>query len=58
MPTHLINNPEHWGERARQTRLIAEGARDSEAKRLLLNLVDSYEQLARRAEDRALGKRS
>jgi hypothetical protein len=53
-----LNDPEHWRERAKQTLLFAESARNPEAKRLLLNLVDSYEQLAKRAEDRALGKRS
>ena len=55
--TNLLNNPAHWRQRAQETRLIAESARDPEAKRLQLNLVESYEQLATRAEDRALGKR-
>jgi hypothetical protein len=38
--------------------LIAESARDQETKRLLMNLVESYQQLAKRAEDRTREKRT
>jgi hypothetical protein len=41
VPTNLLGNPEHWRQRAEETRLIAESACDQETKRLLLNLVES-----------------
>ena len=52
-----INNPDHWRERARAMSAMAETARDPEARRLLLHLVDSYERQARRTEERLTGKR-
>src|SRR5262245_46203317 len=46
-----LNDPEHWRDRARQTRATAETVTDSAAKRAMLTIADEY--LANRAEDPA-----
>jgi hypothetical protein len=48
----LLDKPERWRLRAEEMRKLAEATHDPEAKRLLLNLVTSYEKLAKRAEHR------
>jgi hypothetical protein len=48
----LLDKPERWRKRAEQTRTIAAGMRDTEAKRVMLSLAKSYEELAKPAEDR------
>ena len=50
----LINDPEHWQLRAEEARAIAEEMTDPEARRQMLQVADSYEEIARRAEARAL----
>jgi len=48
----LFNDPKHWRERAEEARRHAEQMADAEAKRTMLGIADSYEQLARKAEAR------
>jgi len=50
-----LNDPEHWRDRARQTRATAETVTDSAAKRAMLTIADEYDELAKRAEDRRSG---
>ena len=52
-----LDNARYWRERAEEVRVQAELMRDSEAKRHMLGIANSYELLARRAEERAKGKR-
>jgi hypothetical protein len=49
----LLNDPEHWRERAKRGRALAEQMTDQEAKRIMLSIVPGYENLAKRAEARA-----
>ena len=45
-----LHDAAYWRKRAEESRLIAEGMRDPEAKRMLLNIAAGYDHLAARAE--------
>jgi hypothetical protein len=49
MPDDLLNNEKHWRDRAEEARLNAEQMTDLTAKKLMLGVADSYDQLAKRA---------
>ena len=53
MPPTLFDNPKHWRERASEARAIADQVNEPEAKRMMLEIAQTYEQLAERAEARA-----
>jgi hypothetical protein len=48
-----VNDPQHWLDRAKEARALAEAIVDLEAKRMMLGIADNYERLAQRAEERA-----
>ena len=48
-----INDPQHWRDRAKEARALAETIADLEAKRMMLGIADDYKRLAQRAEERA-----
>ena len=50
-----LNSPAHWRKRAEDTRRLANGLTDATAKQTLMEVAQSYEQLAVLAEARALG---
>jgi len=52
MPLELLNNAEHWRNRAEEARVHAEQLTDPEAKRMMLAIAESYEKLAHRAGKR------
>jgi len=56
MPLYSINDPNHWLDRAKEARALAEQIDDAEAKRTMLKNADDYERLAKRAEERAVGR--
>ena len=56
MPLHWINDPNHWLDRAKEARALAEQIADPEAKRTMLKNANDYERLAQRAEERAAGR--
>jgi hypothetical protein len=45
-----LNNPKHWRLRATEARVHVGKITDPEAKRIMVEIVDRYEELARRAE--------
>jgi hypothetical protein len=59
MPLELLNNVEHWRDRAEEARVHAEQLTDSETKRMMLEIAKSYDTIADRAAQRRLmdGKR-
>jgi hypothetical protein len=55
MPTPTsFNDPAHWRQRAQEARGIADQLDDPAAKRAMLEIAQSYEQLAAIAEKRAI----
>jgi hypothetical protein len=52
VPDHPLIDPRYLRERAMAFRAHAERVEDEGTKRLMLNLAESYENLARRAEKR------
>lgn len=52
MTSNLRDDPKHWLDRAKTARAHAEQISDPELKRTMLDIAESYETLARRAEQR------
>lgn len=52
---NAFGTPEHWLERAKEARKMADGIHDSDAKRAMLAIADNYERIAKRAEAREAG---
>jgi len=55
MPSSHLNDPEHWRDRAKEVRAMAEGMVDPVSKEKMLDVANNYEYLAKRAEDRRSG---
>jgi len=53
MPLPLLDDPEHWINRAEEARSIAEQLSDPESKRMKLRIADDYDRLADHAKRRA-----
>jgi hypothetical protein len=56
MPSSHLNDPEYWRDRAKEARAMAENIADPGSKQKMLEVAANYEHLAKRAEDRRLGK--
>ena len=54
MARALINDPEHWRDRAEDARRMAEDMADPEAKRMMLGIASGYDRLAEHAEQRLI----
>jgi hypothetical protein len=52
VPYSHINDPAHWRQRAEEARVHAEQMTDPESRRMMLNIAEDYEKLAKRAEER------
>ena len=55
MPDSHINDPQHWLERAKEARAIADEMKDLDARQRMLAIAKDYVRLAERAEARAKG---
>jgi|SRR6516164_11200194 hypothetical protein len=50
-----FNNPQHWQQRAEESRVMAEQMSDETAKGMMLGIADDYDKLAARASVRLIG---
>ena len=53
VPASFIYDPEHRRKRADEARSLADDMKDEISKQMTLQIVDDYEHLAKRAEQRA-----
>jgi len=53
-PRALLNDAEHWRDRAEEARGLAQQITDSEARRMMLVIAADYDWLAERAKQRKL----
>ena len=51
--TPLKDDPKHWRQLAQDARAAADQLDDPDAKKTMLEIAESYEQLASRAEEKA-----
>ena len=51
----ILDNPEHWQDRAEEARSIAEQMSDPDSKRMMLRIAEDYERLAAHARRRMKG---
>ena len=54
MPTAL-GTPQHWRERAREARDMADHMEDPEGKRSMFEVAERYEHIAKRSEAKLAG---
>ena len=52
MTKKLFHDPKHWFERAEDTRRLALQTLDPVSRRMMLEIAENYESLARRAAER------
>jgi hypothetical protein len=50
-----FNNPDHWRQRAEETRVLAEQMGDEKSKQMMIKIADDYDKLALRAAARIDG---
>jgi hypothetical protein len=51
----LSDAPEHWLQRAREAREMADAMKDPVAKAAMIAIAENYEKIAKRAEAREVG---
>ena len=51
----IATDPKHWRDRAEEARAMAVQMSDRETRNMMLDIAESYEKLANRAEKRAAG---
>ena len=49
-----LNDPEHWRQRAQESRVLAEQMSDETSKKMMLKIADDYDDLANRAAIRSI----
>jgi hypothetical protein len=55
MTSSKVNDPEHWRDRAKEMRTLAQDMNDSDTKNTMLRIAAEYDHLAKRAEARSSG---
>jgi hypothetical protein len=52
-PGSILDEPEHWRERAKKARNVAEQLTDPTVRAMMLRIAENYERLAEHAQHRA-----
>jgi hypothetical protein len=52
-----VDDPAHWRVRAEEARTLADEMSDEISRKMMLQIAEGYERLAKRAEERAKKKR-
>jgi hypothetical protein len=52
LKARLINDAQHWRDRAEEARAHADQMHDATARAMTLGIAEGYEKLARRADER------
>jgi hypothetical protein len=55
MPSRLVDDPQHWRDRAAAMRALLDPLTDHQIKEVILRLAGDYDKLAVRAAERAGG---
>ena len=50
---HVLDDPQHWLDRAEEMRRLAEDMKEPETRRMMLSIAEGYDKLAKRAKERA-----
>ena len=53
VPASFINDPQYWRKRTDEAHSLADDMKDEISKRMMLQIADDYEHLAKRAKQRA-----
>jgi hypothetical protein len=48
-----VDDPSHWRARAEEARTLADEMHDEASRRMMLEIAEGYERLAKHAEERA-----
>ena len=54
MPYSIWNDPKTWRQRAEEARALADVMSDSGARENMLKIAESYEEMAKKAEERPI----
>ena len=54
MTYSVLNDPEHWRQRAEEARAMAEAVGDSGARKTMMGVAAAYDEMAKKAEQRIL----
>jgi hypothetical protein len=57
MSASILDDPEHWRQRAKEARSVAEQLTDPTSKAAMLRIAADYERIAEQAQVRAVGAR-
>ena len=52
MPSHLLNDVQHWRDRAKESRGLAEQINDALAREMMFRIASNYERMAEQASGR------
>jgi hypothetical protein len=58
VPSHILNDPKHWHQRAEEARCLAEQMNDSQSRQMMIRIAADYDQLAKHAQQRVRARGS
>jgi hypothetical protein len=53
MPSHIIDDIQHWRDRAEESRVLAQQMNDAIAREMMFRIASNYERMAEQAVARA-----